>query len=162
MGSLQIKNTLIKQFLKNYEDLHTAGKNDSTKLDQFFNGLEVPILGRQEKAALDSSISTVEINRAIKKMKSGKAPGPEGFPIEFFKKFSSKLSPLFKNTMNTMTQATIPVLLKKEKYPLKCDSYRLVSLLCCDYTVLTKVLAGRFKSAMGTVIHPDQTSLILG
>lgn len=62
----------------------------------------------------------------------------------------------------TMTQATISVLLKKGKDPLKCESFRPVSLLCCDYKILTKVLASRLESVMHTVIHPDQTGFITG
>lgn len=33
---------------------------------------------------LEESITQMGINSAIKKMKPGKAPGPDGFPIEFF------------------------------------------------------------------------------
>lgn len=61
-----------------------------------------------------------------------------------------------------MTQATISVLLKKGKDPLKCESFRPVSLLCCDYKILTKVLASRLESVMHTVIHPNQTGFIKG
>lgn len=56
-------------------------------------------------------------------MKSGKALGPDGFPVKFFKRFSFKLSPLLKTIYTealerktlppTMTQATISVPLKK-------------------------------------------------
>lgn len=142
------------------------------KLAQFFDRLTMPTVGQQDGADLDSSISVAEIDRAIKRMKSGKAPGPDGFPIEFFKKFSGKLTPLLKNVYTealeretlppTMTQATISVLLKKGKDPLKCESFRPVSLLCCDYKILTKVLASRLESVMHTVIHPDQTGFITG
>lgn len=159
-------------FRKFYEDLYTSENCDSTKLAQFFDSLEIPIIGQQDRADLDSNILTSEIDQAIKRMKSGKAPGPDGFPIEFFKKFSFKLSPLLKNVYSeileratlppTMTQANISVLLKKGKDPLKCESFRPVSLLCCDYKILTKVLASRLESVMGTVIHPDQTGFIRG
>lgn len=37
------------------------------------------------------------INGAIKRMKPGKAQGPDGFPIEFFKTFGPKLIPLLSN-----------------------------------------------------------------
>ena len=61
-----------------------------------------------------------------------------------------------------MTQATISLLLKKGKDPLKYESYRPVSLLCCDYKILTKVLASRLESVIHTVVHPDQTGFIKG
>ena len=92
--------------------------------------------------------------------------------MSFKKKFSGKLIPLLKNVYAealeretlppTMTQATISVLLKKGKDPLKWESFQPVSLLCCDYKILTKVLASRLESVMRTVIHPDQTGFITG
>lgn len=164
--------SINKQFRKFYEDLYATENCDSTKLAQFFDGLEIPTVGRQDRADLDSNISAAEIDQAIKIMKSGKAPGPDGFPIEFIKKFSFKLTPLLKNVYTealerktlppTMTQATISVLLKKGKDPLKCESFQPVSLLCCDYKILTKVLASRLESVMHTMIHPDQTGFITG
>ena len=61
-----------------------------------------------------------------------------------------------------MTQASISLLLKKNKDPLLCESYRPVSLLCCDYKILTKVLAGRLEKIMPKLINPDQTGFIAG
>lgn len=61
-----------------------------------------------------------------------------------------------------MTQASISVLLKKNKDPLLCESYRLVSLLCSDYIILTKVLANRLEKIMPKLIHSDQTGIIVG
>lgn len=160
------------QFKQFYEDLYTTENGDSVRMTQFFQGLEMPAVGPQDRMDLDNDISAAEIDRAITKMKSGKAPGPDGFPIEFFKKFSGKLTPLLKEVYAealeheslppTMTQATISVLLKKGKDPLKCESFRPVSLLGCDYKILTKVLASRLESVMHTVIHPDQTGFITG
>lgn len=161
-----------EQFRKFYEDLYATENCDKAKLAQFFNSLRIPTVGQQDRTDLDSSISAAVIDRAIKRMRSGKAPGPDGFPIEFFKKFSDKLIPLLRNVYAealeretlppTMTQATISVLLKKGKDPLKCESYRPVSLLCCDYKILTKVLASRLESVIHTVVHPDQTGFIKG
>lgn len=61
-----------------------------------------------------------------------------------------------------MTQAIISVLLKKDKDPLLCGSHRPVSLLNCDYKILTKVLATRIETVVPTVVDADQTGLIPG
>uniref|UniRef100_A0AAY4D581 Endonuclease/exonuclease/phosphatase domain-containing protein n=1 Tax=Denticeps clupeoides TaxID=299321 RepID=A0AAY4D581_9TELE len=57
------------------------------------------------------------------RLQNGKSPGPDGFPIEFYKVFSAKLTPLLNKLFEeilsqkklpcTMTQAVIVVLLKK-------------------------------------------------
>lgn len=160
------------QFKKFYADLYTTENCESISMAQFFDSLEIPSVTPNDRSDLDNTISTAEILQAIRKMKSGKAPGPDGFSIEFFKKFADNLAPLLKEVYRealeskslppTMTQATISVLLKKGKDPLKCESYRPVSLLCCDYKILTKVLAGRLESVMPAVVHPDQTGFIIG
>lgn len=92
--------------------------------------------------------------------------------MEFYKEFSSKLTPILKsvydealatgNLPQTLTQATISVLLKKDKDPVQCSSYRPISLLCCDYKILTKTLAQRLDPIISTIIDEDQTGFIPG
>lgn len=67
--------------------------------------------------------------------------------------FSFRLVPLLKSMYDetlvagglppTLTQATITLILKKDKRPLNCSSYRPISLLCCDYKILNKTLANQ-------------------
>lgn len=61
-----------------------------------------------------------------------------------------------------MTQATISVLLKRDKGPLKRDSHRPISLLCSDSKILTKALATRLEPTMHSIIHRDQTGFMTG
>lgn len=61
-----------------------------------------------------------------------------------------------------MTQATISILLKKEKDPLKCESYRPKILLCCDYKILTRIQADRLEKILDKTIHQDQTRFLRG
>lgn len=42
----------------------------------------------------DNKTLDLEIHGAISKIKGGKAPGPDGIPIEFYKKLAVKLTPL--------------------------------------------------------------------
>lgn len=60
----------------------------------FFAKLHVPTLDSHSKDQLEEQITLEEIKMAIKSMQSGKYPGPDGFPVEFFKAFSESLSPL--------------------------------------------------------------------
>ena len=161
------------QFKAYYEELYTSQSSmNAAETQAFLDGLELPKISTEDQASLDAPITNVEISQAISSMQSGKAPGPDGFPIEFYKLFSHKLVPilnsLFKEIISvgklplTMTQATISVLLKKDKDPLECGSYRPISLLCCDYKILTKVLARRLETVIPNIIDPDQTGFIPG
>ena len=74
----------------------------------------------------------MEINNAIMSLQSGKAPGPDGFPTDFYKKFKDKLAPLLLSVYAealennilppTLRQASITLLLKKNKDPRDCSS----------------------------------------
>ncbi len=102
-------------------------------------------------------------------MQSGKSPGPDGFPTEF-KKFSLQLSPLllsvFEESLNigslpfSMRQALISLILKPNKNPLDCGSYRPISLLNVDVKILAKVLSLRLETIVQDIIHCDQTGFI--
>lgn len=103
-------------------------------------------------------------------MQSGKCPGPDGFPAELKKMFSDKLTPLLLNMFNesfqsgtlppTLCQATIYLILKKDKDPLLCGKFRPISLLCADVKLLAKVLAKRLESVLITIISTDKTGFV--
>ena len=48
-------------------------------------------MSEKEQKKLDCSLTTKELAEAIQSMQSGKAPGPDGFPIEFYMRFEEKL-----------------------------------------------------------------------
>lgn len=84
-------------------------------------------------------------------MNSGKAPGPDGLPIEFYNIFKDKLVQPFLNMFkesiefgtlqDSLRLATISRILKPNKPPTECSSYRGISLMECDkkiYKALSK------------------------
>lgn len=42
---------------------------------------------------MDNPITEEEVARAISHMKKNKAPGPDGFPVEFYQSFLPTISP---------------------------------------------------------------------
>lgn len=71
----------------------------------FFKALNIPSEDGQPVAELERDLSGMGIASAIKAMQTGKSPGLDGFPADFFK----SLPP-------TMHQAVISLLLKKDIY----------------------------------------------
>lgn len=63
----------------------------------FFTPLKIPLVhpGMVE-------ITTNELSIAITSMQGGKCPGPDGYPIEFYRKFQHKLAPVLIDTVCTM------------------------------------------------------------
>lgn len=60
-------------------------------LERFFSKINLPTISTADREELDKPISQGEILTSIKKMASGKAPGDDGFSINFYKVISSTL-----------------------------------------------------------------------
>ena len=60
----------------------------------------------------------------------------------------------------TLTEASITLLLKPGKASTECGSYRPISLLNCDVKILAKALVLRLETTMHDVISADQTGFI--
>ncbi|KAJ0032063.1 hypothetical protein NQD34_002144 [Periophthalmus magnuspinnatus] len=119
---------------------------------------------------LDAPLSLQDLHKALLQMPNNKAPGPDGYPPEFYKHFWNLLSPLFNRTVteikNTsqiplhMNTAAITILLKPDKDPTQPTSYRPLSLLNTDLKIITKALALRLEKVTPLLIHLDQTGFI--
>ena len=59
--------------------------------------------------------------------------------------------------LDTLSKATISLILKKGKDPLLCGNYRSISLLNVDLKILSKVLLHRLQRVMPSIISLDQT-----
>ncbi len=160
-------------FHKYYSYLYSSEfPQDDSFMSTFLNNVNLPTVKIDQKNNLDKPLQLKEIEDSIKAMQSGKAPGPDGFPVEFYKNNSSQLSPLLFNMFNhsfdqsklpsSLTQAHITVLLKPDKDALDCNSYRPISLLNVDFKILSKVLASRIEYIIPDIISQDQTGFIKG
>lgn len=145
---------------------------DTTEMNEFLANLQIPTIKPDQEKELDTPLSLEELKSSIKAMQSNKAPGPDGLPIEFFKKFIDKLSPLLLSVFNqslesgllspTLTQASIVLLLKSEKDPTLCSSYRPLSLLNADVKILAKAVVIHLENVLPNIISEEQTGFIKG
>lgn len=163
-------NASFKSF---YSHLYESeSPSDETQMNTFFQKFDLPRVPANDNHILDAPLTILEIKEAITTMNSGKSPGPDGYPVEFFKKFSTQLAPLLLEMFNysyrngslptSLTQASISLIYKKGKDPLSCASYRPISLLPVDVKILAKVLARRLEPILPLVISEDQTGFIKG
>lgn len=143
---------------------------DISVLDNFCHNLDILRVDLELAAELEKDISVEDVMEAMRITQSGKSPGPDGYPSEFLKTFSESLAPLllsiFKELFSsnslppTMREATISLILKKDKNPLKCSSYHPISLLNTDVKLLAKLLAQRLKAPLPSIISTDQTDFM--
>ena len=63
-------------------------------MTSFLQNLDIPKVDPITANELDVPLNVEEIKSSIKAMQNNKSPGPDGFPVEFFKKCINKLAPL--------------------------------------------------------------------
>ena len=117
-------------------------------MDQFLSNLGNPTINSDLAKELDASLSLEELYFSMKEMQSNKAPGPDGFAVEFLKKCIDKLAPLNGLLPPTLTQASIAFLLKNDKDPV------VVFDIClnADVKVLTKTNALHLERVCPSII----------
>ncbi len=132
---------------------------------------ELPQVPEEANAKISGALSEAELYKALQGMESGKAPGIDGLPVEWYKTFWAELKEDLLEVLNeslaegrlplSCRRAVLTLLPKKgDLTDIKC--WRPVSLLCSDYKLLSKALTNRLAGVMSCVIHPDQTYCVPG
>lgn len=108
----------------------------------------------------------------LKAMANGKAPGPDGFTVAYYRSFADILLPQLTRYANTIPtggtlrpetlHAHITVLPKPGKDPSNCGSYRPISLLNLDAKLYAKAIANRLLPLIPQWVSKDQTGFIPG
>jgi len=134
-------------------------------MHSFLDQLRFQTLSEKEQKELDCSLTTKELAETIQNMQSRKAPGPDGFPMEFYKRFGEKLLvPLLDMLKESYIKGILPpslrlaiitLTLKPNKPPSECSSFRPISLMGYDIKILCKALARRLESYL-----PDLVDII--
>uniref|UniRef100_A0A3B5R0Z3 Reverse transcriptase domain-containing protein n=1 Tax=Xiphophorus maculatus TaxID=8083 RepID=A0A3B5R0Z3_XIPMA len=161
-------NENFREFYKNLYKSEYSGNKDTQAA--FLNQLKFKTLLEEEKTTLDSPLTIEDLSEAIDSMNSGKTPGPDGLPIEFYKTFKNKLILPLLNMYeesyeagilpDSLRLATITLLLKPNKPSTECSSYRGISLMGCDTKILCKALSRRLDKYLPTLIIDDQQGFI--
>uniref|UniRef100_A0A8C5QG16 Reverse transcriptase domain-containing protein n=1 Tax=Leptobrachium leishanense TaxID=445787 RepID=A0A8C5QG16_9ANUR len=121
---------------------------------------------------IEAPITDEELRMAITDTPTGKAPGPDGLSLLYYKKLLETLIPQWLSAFNSLTQggclhpatltATVTLLPKPGKDLDQCSDYRPISLLNQDVKLFAKVLATRLKPFIPGLVHADQTGFIPG
>ena len=118
-----------------------------------------------EKEAFTSSVTILEVERALKLFKRDKAPGPDGWPIEFYLTFFDLLGPLLVNLVETSRisgrvtpalNSTFLALIPKVDLPVSFADFRSISLCNLCYKLISKIAAMRLKPFLDASISPQQ------
>ena len=157
-----------------YNKLYTTSLQDDTaeNFENFTRNLEIPALNNDQNIQLDQPISEQEVYNALKLSPTGKTPGSDGLPNEFYQTFWEDLKPYLIGSMQyslnegrlsiTQRQGIICLIPKKDKDPKILKNWRPLSLLNTDYKLISKVLSMRIKKVLQDLISTDQTGAVPG
>jgi hypothetical protein len=124
-----------------------------------------------ENAILTALFTMDEVRKTVFQMERNKAPGPDGFPAEFYQTFweviKDDLLALFVDFHND----TLPVyslnfgvinLLPKKCNASKIQEYGPICLLNVSFKIITKFLTNRIGVVADKLINPSQTAFMPG
>lgn len=121
---------------------------------------------------MTAEFSEKEVRETIFQMKHNKAPGPDGFPAEFYQVFWSLIKDdlmamMFRDFHNDdlnlfSINFGIITLIPKLKEVKKIQQYRPICMLNVSFKIFTKVIANRLSMVASKVIGASQTAFIPG
>ncbi|KAK0599556.1 hypothetical protein LWI29_006326 [Acer saccharum] len=132
-------------------------------------GLPLKKLSVGDKNFLEESFSVEEVKVALDSCDGNKAPGPDGFNLNFIKENWSVISGDFMNFLEEFHRdgrvvkeinRSFITLIPKCVKPKIMKDFRPISLVGSFYKILAKILANRLRRVIGTVVGDTQMAFI--
>ena len=132
---------------------------------------DIPQVSQEENDVLVSEFTEAQVREAVFQMEHNKAPGPDGFPVEFYQVFWNLIkddlmalfTDLHKEELNLYSLSFgIITLIPKIQEATKIQQYRLICVLNVSFKIFTKVGMNRLNKVAQTVVSPTQTAFMPG
>nr|GFA22687.1 RNA-directed DNA polymerase, eukaryota [Tanacetum cinerariifolium] len=120
---------------------------------------------------MEVDVNSDEIKKAVWDCGPDKSPGPDGFTLDFFRRFWSIVgedvilavkeffsSGVIPNGCNSSFIALIPKVMDAKLI----NDFRPISLVGCQYKIIGKILANHISHVMDSIISQEQTAFIKG
>lgn len=159
----------LKSYITNYyKNLFGAPEEGNFSMDESRTD-DIPQVSDEQNGLLTAPYSEEEVRKAVFLMEQNKAPGPDGFPAEFYQNFweviKSDLLLLFSDLhaghleLFRLNFGEI-TLLPKVNEAERIQQYRPICLLNVSFKIFTKVATIRLNSVAEHVIRPSQTAFM--
>lgn len=155
-------------FIDYFKTLFTS--NNNVEFQQVLDKVENRVTPEMNEA-LSASYTRDEIVMALKQMHPSKAPGPDGMPAFFYKKYWGVVGEdVVKHTLDILNNGgpispinhTHIVLIPKKKHNQHTKDYRPISLCNVLYKLVSKVVSNRLKNALPCIISETQSAFVPG
>jgi hypothetical protein len=161
---------LMRYITDYYKSLFGDPEPSNVCLEESVNG-DIPKLTNQENNILITDFTEKEVHEAIMQMEKNKAPGPDGFPAEFYQSFWEIIKHDLLALFADFKQGRLPlhklnfgniILLPKKENAIQIQQYRPICLLNVSFKIFTKVGTNRITGIAHKVIRPTQTAFMPG
>jgi hypothetical protein len=132
---------------------------------------DIPHVSDLENEFLTEPFMQEEVRTTIFQMEHNKAPGPDGFPPEFYQVFWGLIKDDLMALFSDFYQGTLPlnclnfrniILLPKKKDARVIQQYRPICLLNVSFKIFTKVATNRLTTIAQKLIRLTQTTFLPG
>ena len=162
---------ILNELANYYENLYFDNEQcDENNCYDFVTELNLPTIIEEECKECDKPITSKECLTALSQLSNNKSPRVDGFLIEFYKTFWKFLDDFFleniyfsinqKRLCISQYEGLITLLPKLNKNKLDPCNYRPITLLNCDYKILSKVINNRLYPLLTKLIRDDQNGFI--
>jgi len=130
------------------------------------------LLPQIDLAGIDGCFSEEEVWAAVRDLPVDRAPGPDGFPADFFKGAWPVIKTDIINAFHALwsldsrsfflLNEALMVLLRKNNAPTRLKDYRPISLMHSFSKLFSKCLAHRLAPKLPGIVAPNQSAFISG
>ena len=160
----------ILQYLQNfYQKLFTKANTAENIQNELLQKVQKVVPNSMHDNLIEE-ITLEEIKNALKTCEDFKSPGLDGITYEFYKKFIHLIGEDLKDIFNfslfnkkqlpQSSDVAIISLTPKGGDLSNANNWRPISLLNCDYKIITKILANRLKPILPKIIGEQQTCTV--
>ena len=145
---------------------------NNEEIKAFLENLNIQRLSDELSASCEGNITLQECEGILSSFQTGKTPGNDGLPVEFYKIFWSLIGKLMTDSFNeaylkkemstSQKQAVITLIEKKGKDRNYLLNWRPISLINVDAKIASKIIATRIVKVLPEIIHANQLGYVKG
>ena len=165
------QNQIITELVNYYTDI-LKKRTDAVVTEHSLEDVHVKQISNDQKTFLDTPLTLLELERALKKMAKKKSPGSDGFPVEFYQHFWGELKIFFLKMVQesvqkgalpwTLREGILTLVPKPNRPRSEIKSYRPITLLNVSYKIISTAVADKIREVLPSIIDRDQTGFMKG